>query len=92
MTPYIKVVTFHFVANREHWAITGWSDDVVWFEETRKNGQEDCHMYCEARKIEGKWVLDECSRETIESYSYGGEIEAIEAFFNEHGMPEPSNA
>ena len=35
----------------------------------------------------GKWVLDEDSRKQITDGSYVGEADAIEAHFNEHGMP-----
>lgn len=88
--PYEKQVHYLFTAYKEEWAITiiGADGDCVLGEETRKNGQEDCHMSFEANLIDGKWVLDEPSRSCILSYSYGREIPAIEAYFNEHGMPD----
>jgi hypothetical protein len=86
--PYTKVVTYHFEAGGEHWAITDWSETTIGFEETRKNGQEDCHMAGEASLIDGKWVLDEWARENIAMYTWAKTPDEIEAYFNEHGLPE----
>jgi hypothetical protein len=86
-SPYRKSVHYTFTV-REEWAIFAFGDGWVAFEETRKNGQEDCHMSGEAELVDGKWVLDEGSRRNITMYSYEDEADGIEAYFNKHGMPQ----
>lgn len=76
----------HYIFNIQYeWAITHWDGNSVGGEEVRKNGQEDCHMRFEANLVDGKWVLDELSRQYIDFTTAA----AIEAYFNEHGMPCP---
>ena len=85
--PYTRRVSYHFEAGRERWAVLSFSDDCIEFEETRKNGQEDCHMRGDALCIDGTWHLDEYTRKCIEDYGNVGSADAVEAFFNEHGTP-----
>lgn len=84
---YEKKIIYTFEAGGDEWAVTFSNADVINFEETRKNGQEDCHMGGEAEKIEGKWVLEEYTRKSIDMYGRTGQADDIEAFFNEHGAP-----
>jgi hypothetical protein len=85
--PYDKVVSYTFSCG-ENWAITGFGTDWVAFEETSKNGQEDCHMYGEARLVDGNWVVDKDSRDQIGMYSFDQEAQSVEDYFNTHGMPD----
>lgn len=84
--PYTKVTCYKFEA-RVEWAILEFNDEWCFFEETRKNGQEDCHMSGEAKLIDGKWVLDKWARECIEMYESKDTADQVEAYFDEHGMP-----
>jgi len=85
--PYQKKVHYLFTI-REEWAITAFGDDWLIFEETRKNGQEDCHMSGAASLIDGKWVIDEDSKRNVTMYSYEDEADLIEAYLNKHGLPK----
>jgi len=86
---YERKVIYLFESAGETWAVLGFTDTTINFEETRKNGQEDCHMdHCEAELVDGKWVLDKWSRRKIEDYGPAGACDAIEAFFNERGTPD----
>ena len=87
-SPYSKSVTYTFEVNDTGWQILYCDENMCEFEETRKNGQEDCHMHCGAAKVDGKWVLDKRSKKTIEMYDSHESIAMIEAYFNEHGMPQ----
>ena len=84
---YEKQTIYTFEAGGDEWAVTHFTPDVISFEETRKNGQEDCHMGGEAELINGKWVLDKYTRKSIDMYGRTDQADKIEAFFNEHGVP-----
>ncbi len=87
-TPYTRRVSHVFVISYEKWEVTYFSATEIHFEETRKNGQEDCHMSAEATLVGGKWALDKSGRGQIELYSGERTADTIEAFFNEHGTPK----
>jgi hypothetical protein len=85
--PYTKTTTYIFEVDGDTWAVLDFNDEWIALEETRKNGQEDTHFFGEARLVEGKWKLDDDARKMLEGYWGESTIEAIEAFFNEHGVP-----
>ena len=86
-SPYTKRVTHTFTADDQEWAVTDFYAEQIGFEETRKNGQEDCHMIGEAVLVDGKWKLEDYTRRQIEMYTGKETADAIEAFFDEHGPP-----
>ena len=85
--PYEKRVRYHFECAHENWAILSFDAISVYFEETRKNGQEDTHMSGEAEFKDGKWVLEEDTRKEIAEYLGKSTPGALERYFNKHGMP-----
>lgn len=87
MKPYKKAIVYYFTAG-EDWILTSSGEEYVEFEERRKNGQEDAHMYGRADKVGGRWVIDPEDRKEI--IFYGGEDlpELVEAFFDAHGLPD----
>ena len=59
-SPYTKEVTYAFKVNNGEYcfSISSVSNGVVvglWLEDTRKNGQEDCHEFGEMELIDGRW-------------------------------------
>ncbi len=68
-------------------AITDFNDDWASIEETRKNGQEDEHIYLEAKLVDGKWVLTE-GREHLASHWGDQYCTGIEDHLNKYGLPE----
>jgi hypothetical protein len=89
MVAYRKDIRWHFKAGGQGWAITDFADDWVNIEETRKNGQEDTHVYVEVELVEGKWKIEP-----------GGSIDRelgvwvrldIEDYLNKHGLPEEND-
>lgn len=91
MSGYQKRISWTFEAGGDLWEVFSFTNEVIDFEETRKNGQEDCHTRGSAERVDGRWVLEEWTRSQINTYGRTGQADAIEAFFNEHGLPE-SNA
>lgn len=89
--PYTKVAMYHFEVDNETWAIISCDASYAAFEETEKNGQEDCHIYAEIRLTDDSaWKLDASSRENIEMYRSGDTADHIEAFFDAWGVPVPA--
>lgn len=86
---YTQQILYTFTVDDYDWAVTGASPEQIHFEETRKNGQEDCHFGGWADLVDGQWVLEESTREDIEMYTRESTADALEAFFNEHGPPTP---
>ena len=84
---YRKHVEYHFEVDDKIWAVTGFNDTSISFEETRKNGQEDTHVYGEAMLVDGKWVLDYHTKCMLKEYWGNNTINEIEDFFNKHGPP-----
>jgi hypothetical protein len=86
---YKKHVEYHFEAAGTGFAITSVRAEDGWLavEETRKNGQEDTHFYGELECTEGRWELNEESREHLETYESKRVADALEAYINEHGLP-----
>lgn len=89
--PYTRELRFRFHAAGTEWVATGWSRSHVYFEETRKNGQEDTHMGgCVCCTESGGWKY-----ERDEYFEYDninmqlGEraIGQLEEFFNTYGPP-----
>lgn len=86
--PYRKIVEWHFSVGGDVYALTRFDNVTLSVEETGKNGQEDTHFYGELELIDGKWLLDESSRKHLTFYESTQTADALEAFFDEHGLPE----
>lgn len=90
-SPYTKKVTYTFKAGGYTWAVLWAGKTHVYVEDTRKNGQEDCHMAEEISLVDGKWVYGHGESEywenSIETYHSEGMAEAVLAFITEHGPP-----
>ena len=86
---YKKSVSYTFEVDGEQYAITDWDEDLTTLEieETRKNGQEDCHMKATVvrapRKlgIPGRYVYD---GETISAYESEAHARDVLQYLNEH--------
>lgn len=89
--PFRRYVTYQFEVAHEIWEVTGSSENSIGFSETEKNGQEDTHIAGELNLIDGKWKLEEWTRESIDMYRNDETADAIEAFFDKHGPPTDSN-
>jgi len=87
--PYTKEIRYTFdIGEDDIWAVLYTTPGYILFEETRKNGQEDCHMGGEAVLAPGdKWEIDKDARKQIEMYAGPETVDAIEAFFDKHGQP-----
>jgi hypothetical protein len=90
--PYRKEILWHFEAGGEEWAINSISESRDWIgiEETRKNGQVDCHIYTEANLEEGVWKIEVDEKYGCRIEEYFGEWvrRDIEEYLNKHGLPE----
>lgn len=82
---YTKQVRYTFEAGGENWVVTHWGCDWLIAEETRKNGQEDCHVTFEAALQNGRWKIE---NEGGMNMYLGVEPYKIEDFLNENGFPE----
>ena len=83
---YKKSVSYTFEVDGEQYAITDWDEDLTTLEieETRKNGQEDCHM-----KATVVWQGGACGRfvyegETISAYESEAHARDVLRYLNEH--------
>ena len=87
---YTKRVTWTFRTGGETWEITDINKARDWakISETRKNGQEDDHTIFELELKAGGWLIGEEGRSMLNMHWYAGSAEAIEAFLNEHGLPD----
>ena len=89
MSGYKKTVVFRFDLGGEGWEVTSSDDDVIEFEETRKNGQEDCHVSATAElNGDGEWTFDDWDRNCLNDHINDG-AELLAAFFKKHGPPKP---
>lgn len=59
----------------------------VFVEETRKNGQEDCHMSGELILCDDKWSWDEGGRDSFDTYGSPKLSQAIVDFLNANPHP-----
>lgn len=83
-SPFTKHITYSFKVRGEDYAILSFSASCIEIEETRKNG----HFYGVLHlQPDGKWQLENDAREHLAEYMSDKEAPAIEAFFNEHGLP-----
>jgi hypothetical protein len=90
MKGYKRHVEYRFTAGPwgTEFAILAVTDEgkTAIIEETRKNGQEDCHMYAEAhRQPDGTWKLE--ANSMIHEQLGERAVVAIEAHLNTYGMP-----
>ncbi len=84
---YESSTVYTFEAGDVTWATITVASDKVMFEETEKNGQEDCHVYGTVELgADGQWQLTE-GEEGMRMYCYATTAERVVAFFNEHGSP-----
>lgn len=88
---YKKEIRWLFEAGGEEWAIRyiGDREGHKWVEveETRKNGQEDCHMFACIVFHDGKWVIPP-EDQNIDFYLGKKTRQAVEDYLNKHGLPE----
>lgn len=85
---YKTCITYEFEVDGEGFAVIDWGDRRVDVEETRKNGQEDCHFFAELYLNEdGKWKMDDWSRKNAGLYFYSTTADGIEAHLNKWGPP-----
>ena len=96
MSAYTLVKSYRFEVRGTHLAITDFSREerYIHVEETRKNGQEDCHMsgYL-LEKPDGifEWSDEEVGEPGESSFVFYGSQEIADAilkFINENGYPE----
>ncbi len=84
---YRVVTEYHFEVHGEVFAITDSTDDMVWVEEVRKNGQEDCHVSgCLIRRADGKFVWDE-GEHLFMTYGSRGLADGIRHYLDDYGIP-----
>jgi hypothetical protein len=85
---YKKSVSYTFEVDDEQYAITDWDEDLTTLEieETRKNGQEDCHMKAtvvwQGGDIgDGRYAYES---ETISAYESAAHARDVLRYLNEH--------
>ena len=83
---YKKSVSYTFEVDGEQYAITDWDEDLTTLEieETRKNGQEDCHMKATVvwqGGASGRFVYE---GETISAYESEAHARDVLRYLNEH--------
>ena len=90
--PYRRTVEHFFRVEGIGYSLTESGEKWGSFEETRKNGQEDCHCsgVVSQDPETGAWFLAE-GRETIELVEGKEHTLAIERFFDENGLPNKLN-
>lgn len=89
MSAYTLHQELRFTVCEEEFSLTK-SDDVLFVEETRKNGQEDCNMRGELVQRDGVWVWsDELDRKQFVRYGNPGVANAIPAYVNANPPPWP---
>ena len=93
-----KVITYEFEVDGERFAasqidimVNRDNLQLVSIQETRKNGQEDCHMQgCVVRDKAGdpwRWDDLESGGEMFDEYLDDGAADAILQFMNSHDFP-----
>lgn len=84
MTGYTLHQELRFEVCNEEFSLTR-SGECLYVEETRKNGQEDCHMSGELELIDGRWNwADDYSRRQFATYGNVGVADAIPAYVNDN--------
>ncbi len=84
---YKKSVSYTFEVDGEQYAITDWNEDLTTLEieETRKNGQEDCHMKAtvvwQGGGGFGRYAYES---ETISAYESAAHARDVLQYLNEH--------
>jgi len=86
---YKKSVSYTFEVDGEQYAITDWDEDLTMLEieETRKNGQEDCHMKATVVWQGGDTLKDGrfiYNGETISAYESAAHARDVLRYLNEH--------
>jgi len=84
-------IKYTFKTKNMKWRIIDFGDKYAAVEETRKNGQEDTHMFAELYVKDGKWTMSDDDRDDIARYSWADEPDNILAHFDEHGPPTQSD-
>ena len=82
MSAYTIHQELRFTVCEEEFSLTR-SGENIYVEQTRKNGQEDCHMSGELVQRDGVWRWsDEWSRKQFDRYGNAGVGDAIPAYVN----------
>ncbi len=84
---YRRTTAWLFTADGVDFAITAYSSDRVYVEESRKNGQEDTHFYGELTVEDGRWVLEDEARDHLDMYERETTADALEEYLNQNGLP-----
>lgn len=84
---YTKRVSYDFEIDGEGFSVTDWSNRSVTVEETRKNGQEDCHFYAELFFTAGKWKMEPYARQNCAEHYFKTTADKIEAHLDRWGPP-----
>lgn len=86
---YEKQTRYYFEVWDTGLVITDIADDYMMIEETRKNGQEDTHMFgCVVPTEDGNWKWDEIEGETFSEYEDEEFASDILKYIQQHGRPE----
>jgi hypothetical protein len=89
MNGYTLHQELRFTVCNEEFAITGNNGFRLQIEETRKNGQEDCHISGELVKRDGLWAWSsDWGRKSFDDYGNDGCADAIVAHVNANPPPE----
>lgn len=83
---YETKTVHYFNAGGERWQVNYSDDECIQCEETRKNGQEDCHVSFEALLEDGRWQIDEGRDRIVDSF-WADTADEIEEFLNRVGAP-----
>jgi hypothetical protein len=85
--PYTKVVAYHFEVQGESLAITNIGKDHIYIEDTRKNGQEDTHMFGVLLLTCGGTYIWEDEDNMFVRYHSKELANEIRRYVNKHGCP-----
>lgn len=78
---------YYFTAGGERWACWPEGNDLR-IEETRKNGQEDCHVAGYAELEDGRLVLESGFVRRIGMYMRRDTAQEMQDFLDKHGPPK----
>jgi len=85
---YTLHTEYRFTVCNQEFAVR-WLDNHLYVEETRKNGQEDCHLVGYLNLRAGKWEWeDEYLKQHFNTYGNDGVADAIPAYINANPVPK----
>lgn len=85
---YKEIVEYRFAIRETWFAITGFGDDWVEIEETRKSGHEDTHMSgILVKQADGKFAWEE-GESMFRDYGWDALPDEIRAYLDANGIPK----